>query len=580
MNRESPGIDRRRFIVTGISAAAVGATLASDACAGSSGGIPAPAPPASAHRLVVQYAVHDVKGYKLRTRTYNGRTKAPTIETRPGETLVVQIVNRLPPNPPAKPPRAGVQIPVYRNEMEAMEPFVRGKVEPADEIDRMNNPHGFNTTNLHVHGIQTVPHIFYPLGTSEAGAPMLTIDPGKSFTYTFPVPPDHPSGLHWYHPHKHGSTDVQVSGGMAGLLVVRGPIDDVPEIAAAREIFVAVQTLNVNPSKKNPNLYEREYLAYKTPADGGYWFATQYTMLTVNGEGAYWIRNATDTMPPQLKPLGVPEYVVKPGEVVRLRILNATNSLPLLLALSGFDVWQIGFDGVNTLAPLHTDMSGTGVTKITPETLFSAPIQLAAQGSRIELLVRAPSKPGTYALASLASERLRPALGERFEVARLVVAGSPATMSLPATLPKPTREYPIIGDEEIVVRRTFLFGQGPRRDMLTGRGFTIDGVLYQEMLCPTRPKVGTCEEWRIENETDDVHPFHLHENSFQLFAINDVPVRPVSIRDTFAIPQKLDGVNGSLTIRVRFKQWYGKTVFHCHAITHEDTGMMQNVLMT
>jgi hypothetical protein len=89
----------------------------------------------------------------------------------------------------------------------------------------------------------------------------------------------------------------------------------------------------------------------------------------------------------------VPEYAVEPGEVLRLRILDATNSPPLFLALPGFTAWQIGFDGVNTLAPLPVDMSGAGVTTITP--------------------------------------------------------------------------------------------------VLTGRGFTIDGVLYQEMVCATRPRVGT-----------------------------------------------------------------------------------------
>jgi len=30
------------------------------------------------------------------------------------------------------------------------------------------------------------------------------------------------------------------------------------------------------------------------------------------------------------------------------------------------------------------------------------------------------------------------------------------------------------------------------------------------------------------------------------------------------IPPKVDGVNGSLTFRVRFVQWHGKTYFHCH----------------
>lgn len=573
---------RRRFILTGISAAVTGAALLTDACSsGSIGGEAGPPPtaPPRVHELTARYAITNIKGYRLRTRTYDGRTLGPMLETRPGETFAMRIVNRLPSNPPAEIPQRSVPIPEVSDSMEAMDALFRPPMKMSHTIDRMNNPHGFNTTNLHVHGIQTIPHIFAPLGTSDPAAMMLKIYPGKSFLFTFPIPADHPSGLHWYHPHKHGSTDVQISGGMAGLIVVRGPIDEVPEIAAAREIFVVVQSLNVNPSKTHANLYEREYLAYKTPQDGGYAFGTQFTMLTVNGEGAYWIRNRTADSPPMFTPLGVPQFHVRPGEVVRLRLLNATNSIPLLMALPGFDAWQIEFDGVNTLTPMYLDMSGAGTTEITPENLFTAAIQLASQGNRVELLLRAPKKEGTYALSSLATSRIRPAAGEKFDIAQFVVSGSPVKMGIPATLPKPTREYPVIEAKEIVAHRKFLFGQGERRDLLTGFGFTIDGVLYQEMVCPTQPKVGTCEEWRIENNTDDLHPFHLHENSFQLFAINDKPKDPIEIWDTFAIPPRVNGVNGSLTIRVRFVQWTGKTVFHCHVLPHEDTGMMQNILM-
>ena len=579
-------MDRRRFIVTGISAAAAGTVLVSDACSGNVGQntflIPPVPPGPRVHTLVVQYATTEIKGYRLRTRTYNGRTIAPTIETRPGETLTMRIVNRLPPNPRAQIPQGSVSIPVIKDSMEAMDALFYGHgVTPSGHINRMNNPHGFNTTNLHVHGIQTIPHIFSPLGTSDPMAPMIEIKPGTSFLYNFPIPADHPSGLHWYHPHKHGSTDVQVSGGMAGLIVVRGPIDHVPEIAAAREIFIVAQSLNVNPTKTHPVTYEREYIAYKKPADGGYSFGTQFTMLTVNGEGTYWVRNATKDKSAEFTPLGIPEYHVQPGEVVRLRLLNGTNSLPLFLALPGFEAWEIGFDGINTLEALELDMSGEGVTTITPENLFTAPIRLAAQANRIELLLRAPKKEGSYVLSSLASTGIVPAAGQKFHLARFVVAGSPVKMGIPGKLPKPTREYPLITEKDIVARRTFTFGQGPRKDLLTGFGFFINGVLYQEMVCPTRPKVGTCEEWRIENKTDDLHPFHLHENSFQLIAINDVKQDPVGIWDTFAIPPAVTGgPNGSLTIRVRFKQWYGKTVFHCHVLPHEDTGMMQNILMS
>ncbi len=575
-------MNRRRFIVAGVSVAAVGSALGTDACSSGNVGtsLPIGPPPfAPVYQLTTQYAITNIKGYRLRTRTYNGRIIGPKVETRPGETLAMQIVNRLPPNPPAKPPAGRVSIPVIRNSMEAMDALSHFPTRPSGRINLMNNPHDFNTTNLHVHGLQTIPHIFAPLGTSDPRAMMIAIEPGKDFLYHFPIPGDHPSGLHWYHPHKHGSTDVQVSGGMAGLIVVRGPIDEVPEIAAAREIFLAVQSIAVNPSKTHPGVYEREYVAYKPPNQGGYTFGTVYTMLTVNGEGICWIRNASADKPAEFTPLGVPEFHMRPGEVVRLRLLNGATRAPLLMVLPWFETWQIGLDGVNTLEPVYFEMSGKGTVEITPDNLFTAPIQIAAQGNRIELLIRAPKREGSYTLSSLATRDIFPAAGGAFDIARFVVAGSHVKMNIPATLPKPKREYPLIEDKDIVAYRTFHFGQGERTDLLTGFGFTVDGDLYDEMLCPTHPKVGTCEQWTIENETDDVHPFHLHENSFQLSAVDGKPRKPVEIWDTFPIPPKRNGVNGKLTLRIRFVQWTGKTVFHCHVLPHEDTGMMQNILM-
>jgi hypothetical protein len=37
--------------------------------------------------------------------------------------------------------------------------------------------------------------------------------------------------------------------------------------------------------------------------------------------------------------------------------------------------------------------------------------------------------------------------------------------------------------------------------------------------------------------------------------------------------------NTTAVIRLKFKQWTGKSVFHCHILPHEDTGMMQNILL-
>ena len=571
---------RKRFLAAAGSTVAVGTMLATDSCSPGGSALNGAVPLTNGATLTVEYATTDIAGYRLRTRTYNGRTYGPTIEARPGETLGIRVVNGLPPNPAATVPAHAVAVPRYRSEMEAMASGGRAPLRRASgTIDPENNPHGFNTTNLHVHGVQTVPHMFDPIGTEDPAAMMLEIEPGQSFAYNFPIPHDHPAGLYWYHPHKHGATDVQVSGGMAGLLVIRGAIDEIPEIAAARELFLVVQTLDVNPSKRNPGTYEREYVAYRSAEDGGYSEVTDYTLMTVNGHGVAWVDNTTGGN----TPLGTPGYDMKPGEVVRVRLLNGTGYLGLALALPGFEAWQIGYDGINLPAPLAKDMSGTGVTTVERDNLYSAPIQFASPANRIELLLRAPQKPGTYVLSTLATVGLsaRPKPPTKTDLIRFVVSGTPVTMEIPKRLPIPAREYPHIADDEIVARRTFTFQFEPSTRILTGFEFPISGELYKMEVCPTTVRTGTCEEWRIESsDSVDSHPFHLHTNSFEVVAINDEPLAVPQIWDTFLVQQRADGKNGSITIRIRFKQWSGKDVFHCHILTHEDTGMMRNFLMT
>lgn len=575
-------MNRRRFVITGLSAAATAGVFAA-ACSrrgGLGGLLPDSIAPNGAvgpvSVLRAQYATFTMDGKRMKLRTYNGRVTGPTIVTRPGATLSMRIVNALPPNPPAAKPRQPTLIPRVESSMETMDASIpRNRLMVrSGAIDPMNNPHDFNTTNLHVHGIQTVPHLFSPIGTGNPSAEMLAIEPGKSFQYDFPIPRDHPSGLHWYHPHHHGSTDVQVSGGMAGLLVVRGDIDEVPEIKAAREIFLVVQTLEVNPSTTTPGLWEREPIAYRTYENGGYWFTTNYTMLVANGKPIYWIDKRKHTY----TPIGLPQFNVRPGEVVRLRLLNGTNYLPLMLALPGFDSWQIGFDGVNTLTPLLRDMSGKGVKIVSPGNVLTAPIRFAMSGNRIELLLRAPAQAGNYKLTSLQSTGLFGDV-DALDIAEFVVAGKDVAMQVPSKLPVPAREYPAITAKDVKEHRSLIFNEGPRTDLMTGFGFTINGQLYDEQTSQFISQVGTAEEWRVVNKTADAHPFHLHTNSFQLIAVNDKPLPQMEIWDTFLVPPRYNGRDGSITFRVRFKEWFGKDVFHCHIISHEDTGMMMNFVM-
>jgi FtsP/CotA-like multicopper oxidase with cupredoxin domain len=111
---------------------------------------------------------------------------APVIEVRPGQTVSMTLHNKLPADPSCT-------------------------AQGGDP----NDPHCFNGTNLHSHGLW-----ISPAGNSDNV--LLSINPGVDFEYIYNLPPDHPAGTFWYHSHRHGSTALQVSSGMAGALIVRG----------------------------------------------------------------------------------------------------------------------------------------------------------------------------------------------------------------------------------------------------------------------------------------------------------------------------------------------------------------------
>jgi hypothetical protein len=68
------------------------------------------------------------------------------------------------------------------------------------------------------------------------------------------------------------------------------------------------------------------------------------------------------------------------------------------------------------------------------------------------------------------------------------------------------------------------------------------------------------------------HPFHLHVWPFQVIGRSGGGTLDPGWHDTVNIP-----VGKSVTIRIPFADFGGKTVFHCHILGHEDLGMMANI---
>jgi FtsP/CotA-like multicopper oxidase with cupredoxin domain len=96
------------------------------------------------YTLKVDYSEREFGPFRLRTRTYSSRLPGPLMQTRPGHTLRIKLINNLPTDPPATVPSG---------------------------IDALNNPHAFNTTNLHVHGLRDSSSVPTPgIGRSSGAA--------------------------------------------------------------------------------------------------------------------------------------------------------------------------------------------------------------------------------------------------------------------------------------------------------------------------------------------------------------------------------------------------------------------------
>jgi len=502
-----------------------------------------------------------IDGNKVRLRAYNGTVPGPMIETTAGRTLNIRVTNSLTPDP-----------------------------DPAWNGD-MDVPHEMDHTNLHLHGLDIAPHIFEPLGTSNVAAPMVSIAPGQYKDYPFVIPPDQSPGLNWYHPHSHGSTAIQAVSGMAGGLIIKGAIDEVPEIKAAKDYPLVVQDIGLFPTDRVGVDYSDSY----EPKQNAIWQTfggnvTIYNPQTGKAEpthlscgfttGDYALRyylmngepffkethnpaNPQSPTPVQMTP---PVFTMRPGEVARFRLLNACSDLMMPVAVENLTMYLLAMDGNNFDAPEPLEYN-SGEPQVT-----------LGPANRAEFLIKA-GKPGKYQILQLAQEAQFLQAAQK-TIAVIEVSGPPMDMKIPRALPPVTRDPPI-KDSEIKRTRYFIFSsQFPGvRNPVVGIDFYINNQLYDEFAVPTTVFLNDCEEWHIvvpsgEHGGTEGHPFHIHVNDFEVKSIAGIEQRPGLIQDTIWVQQ-----NTASVIRMRFKEWTGKSVFHCHILPHEDTGMMQNFLI-
>jgi FtsP/CotA-like multicopper oxidase with cupredoxin domain len=242
------------------------------------------------------------------------------------------------------------------------------------------------------------------------------------------------------------------------------------------------------------------------------------------------------------------------GQVDPVLRVRTNRTQRLRLANIGADIWyRLALDGAS-FRVIGEDANVVG-------RVWQARQLVLPPGKRYDVLVRWP-RPGVYRLQTMPMST-GPA-GDTYPRRRLAtvrVAGSPVS---DVRWPHSLAPLPRLDDAHVDRVRHLSFSEDQAKNR-----FLIDRRQFDHMRVDQVVRLGATEEWVIHNKSREQHPFHLHVDDFQVVAINGRAYHARSLQDTVTLP-----VGGTVRIRMRFSDYAGKFMYHCHILAHEDGGMM------
>lgn len=508
----------------------------------------------------------------------------PTLIVNGGDTLRIQLNNLLPPNPPIKP----------------LNPSYLGYP---------------NNTNMHTHGLHVYPGIFEPslYGDYVVDGLGQGVAPGQSRQYKYNIPSNHPDGPFWYHPHLHGATAMQVASFMSGALMVRGPIDSEPEMAAATELIFMFQAPYYSGNgNKNYGVATGKLESFSQVADN----PSAGSPVLING-----VRR--------------PRIVMQSGEVQRWRFINTQIFNPLSLSLDNHTLHRYTIDGYPR-AFYQNFPAGTGI-KLDAGARSSVIIQAGVPGTYYlrtltvnasaqgivpedilaEIVVVAPINPMripseplpvTTFLLPITDAELAANGGMKRNIIFRAISNALLNNSLPPAQAKlsPITEAPASGllspgvrpeseirdwvyNTDLTSVMNTVFAVGSAATTASTNPTTPTGTTNPEQYFPFQSAssitqtvaLDSVEEWTVYNMNSVGHPFHIHVNPMYVIKINGQLLITPFWCDTLALPVGgTPSAPTSITFRSRFIDFTGPYVMHCHMLAHEDLGMMQGVTVT
>lgn len=356
---------------------------------------------------------------------------------------------------------------------------------------------------VHWHGLMVPSNVD---GAMEEGTPM--VPAGGKARYSFVA---RPSGTRWYHTHAIAGKDFQY-----GFFYIE------PKGNPGRydqEIFIAMHHwepyfVSMQDIKKGP------------PPNNG--LEVMYRSASFND-----------------KALGHGESIrVKKGQRVIFRILNASATDDVSIALPGHQFHVVALDGNPVPAPR------------------SVPVLTIAPAERIDAIVEMNS-PGVWIFGSIDDDKRAKGMGVVIEYAGRRdrpqwskpqnVGWDYTTFAVNAPIERPDRTFHLVFEKIPGGRGGF------NRWTINGKSFPDTDAL------PVEP--GKRYRLILDNKSGDAHPIHLHRHTFELTKVAGKGTSGV-LKDVINVPRYQ-------TAEVDFvADDPGLTLFHCHMQLYQDFGFM------
>lgn len=377
------------------------------------------------------------------------------------------------------------------------------------------NQHSEEAT-IHWHGL-LVPELM-------DGHPKDAVMPGNGYTYSFPV--FQRAGTYFYHSHAHLLTAKQVYKGFAGFFIVDD--EDEIQLGLPRGEFDVPLLIQDRRSVNQPQ------------------FTYQPNMM--------------DQMLGYLGDLplinGTPEaYFDVQRTLYRFRIVNGSNARLYKIALSdNSNFWIISTD-----AGLKDQPSQLNNVFLAPGERIDILIDFSAYTIGESILLKTlpfTGSGGTYPQ------------GMAMDLLAFNITGNGNSNGIvPANLT--TIEYYNINDIERTRNFTLTM------DMMGGGMHKINGLTFDMNRIDEIINKNELEEWKFINNTDEHHPMHIHGVMFQVHSRNgntNLPANDKGWKDTVLV-----NPNENVSVLVKFVDYSGIYLLHCHNLEHEDDGMMINI---